>query len=461
MATNEILVAVETDTGTNLLTQAEYLADAQRLIGNQPGIARSKLVNKILRQTSLIAAAVAQYIAGRQAVNVTDSLTSANLALYLHTAMNNANTGEVTGVADAILVGFAPAATAFQAGLIYWKADFSNATTTPTLARDALAAKTIVKGPNLPLAADDIRAGMIMVSYYDSVLDKEVLINPTTGVSIATAKPLPKRQAVLSSLIDANGFPVFLTTAASLNLPILATAVPLRLSAANGYDANGQVDRLGSATADTTLLLPNGATSFIYADVSSLGVLTFGYTSLLPVYQRSGAYAVTAGQFTFNTVEMVGKVGNGAAAVQTYRVFLGEAVTSAGAVTSVVNYALNREYQSAVTAVPAVNSNTNFNSNLGFTAGVDAWMDLINAGADLGYAVGDVHPHAITQYNNGGYIFGESPVSLNSRNTVRITTSNNGGTSGYSLPSISAGPGNLASINNANWRVQVSAKPNW
>ena len=41
MATNEILLFGNVDTGTNLLTQAEYLADSQRPNGNQPGIARA------------------------------------------------------------------------------------------------------------------------------------------------------------------------------------------------------------------------------------------------------------------------------------------------------------------------------------------------------------------------------------------------------------------------------------
>ena len=83
MATNEILQFASTDTGTNLLTQAEYTADAQRTTGNQPGIARSKLVNKSLRQASLIAAGLAEFIADYQANNVTDSLTPQNIADYL------------------------------------------------------------------------------------------------------------------------------------------------------------------------------------------------------------------------------------------------------------------------------------------------------------------------------------------------------------------------------------------
>lgn len=87
MATNEILPFASTNTGTNLLTQAEYTADAQRTTGNQPGIARSKLVNKALRQSSLLSAGLAEFIADYQANNVTDSLTAQNIADYLVAAI--------------------------------------------------------------------------------------------------------------------------------------------------------------------------------------------------------------------------------------------------------------------------------------------------------------------------------------------------------------------------------------
>ena len=90
MATNEILQFAETDTGTNLLTQSEYAADSQRPIGNQPGVARSKLVNKALRQASLIAAGLAEYIADNQANNITDALTPQNIADYLQAAITGA-----------------------------------------------------------------------------------------------------------------------------------------------------------------------------------------------------------------------------------------------------------------------------------------------------------------------------------------------------------------------------------
>jgi hypothetical protein len=83
MATNEILPFAATDTGTNLLTQAEYLADSQRPIGNQPGIARAKLVNKAIRQASLLSAGVAQFLADNQVTDLTDVLTPSQISAMM------------------------------------------------------------------------------------------------------------------------------------------------------------------------------------------------------------------------------------------------------------------------------------------------------------------------------------------------------------------------------------------
>jgi len=87
MATNKILKFAEMDTTANLLTDSEYSADAQRIVGNQPGVARSKLVNKALRQSSAIAAAVAQFIADNQLSDVKDSDSTADLAIMFGNAL--------------------------------------------------------------------------------------------------------------------------------------------------------------------------------------------------------------------------------------------------------------------------------------------------------------------------------------------------------------------------------------
>jgi len=87
MALNDILRFAESDIGTNLLTQAEYLADAQRTIGHQPGIARSKLENKALRQASAMVAGLAQFLADNQATDINDSLTPAQVSTALLAAV--------------------------------------------------------------------------------------------------------------------------------------------------------------------------------------------------------------------------------------------------------------------------------------------------------------------------------------------------------------------------------------
>ena len=87
MTTNKILPFASLDTTSNLLTDAEYAADPQRTVGNQPGVARSKLVNKALRQSSIIAAAVAEVVSRYQFDDVDDSLNVSDLADMIVVAM--------------------------------------------------------------------------------------------------------------------------------------------------------------------------------------------------------------------------------------------------------------------------------------------------------------------------------------------------------------------------------------
>lgn len=66
--------------GANVLSQTDYAGDAQRVNGNQPGVARSQLVNKAIRQGSVMAAAMAQIIADTGPGDVDDTMTVADLA---------------------------------------------------------------------------------------------------------------------------------------------------------------------------------------------------------------------------------------------------------------------------------------------------------------------------------------------------------------------------------------------
>lgn len=84
-ASSEILEFAQAG-GALVQSQANYLADAERTLGNQPGVARPDFVNKTLRQCAAIAAGVAKYLANRQPTNVTDALTATQIANMLAAA---------------------------------------------------------------------------------------------------------------------------------------------------------------------------------------------------------------------------------------------------------------------------------------------------------------------------------------------------------------------------------------
>lgn len=60
--TNDFIPFCPTDTGTNLLSEADYAAAADRISGNKPGVASAKLNNKALRQSTAVAAGVASLV---------------------------------------------------------------------------------------------------------------------------------------------------------------------------------------------------------------------------------------------------------------------------------------------------------------------------------------------------------------------------------------------------------------
>lgn len=79
MATNNFLTFCPTDSGTNLLTQSEYAADSERTVGNQPGVARSKLNNKAIRQSAFITSQLAQLASDFTGADMLDNGDSAQI----------------------------------------------------------------------------------------------------------------------------------------------------------------------------------------------------------------------------------------------------------------------------------------------------------------------------------------------------------------------------------------------
>ena len=97
------------------------------------------------------------------------------------------NTSVAAGTADAITADFTPNVALTNGTTVIVRAGVANTTTTPTFSPDGLTAKTIVKGNNLALTAGDIAgAGHWLLMQYDATLDKWVLLNPATGISVTT-----------------------------------------------------------------------------------------------------------------------------------------------------------------------------------------------------------------------------------------------------------------------------------
>jgi len=134
----------------NVYTNAEYTADTDHTNGNQPGIAKSKLVNKALRQCSIISTVVAQYIADITGTNAVDDGTTTTLLTNLKTATNvayntHAATSKVTPVdADEIPIVDSAASNGLK------KITFANLATYFTSLFAPIDSPTFTGTPSLP-----------------------------------------------------------------------------------------------------------------------------------------------------------------------------------------------------------------------------------------------------------------------------------------------------------------------
>lgn len=194
-----------------------------------------------------------------------------------------------SGTVDAITANFVPAIAALSDHLrLIVRAGGANTSTTPTFtpASATIAAKTIVKGHNQPLAAGDISgAGFRAELQYDAALDKWVLLNPATGVSSSSTasiqgafKNLQASSTGLSANVIVTADEIAVESAAneyktlrSVNLTIAGTAS----GAANGLDTGA----LATSTWYSVWVIWNGVTTAGLLSLSATApTLPAGYT---------------------------------------------------------------------------------------------------------------------------------------------------------------------------------------
>lgn len=270
------------------------------------------------------------------------------------------------------------------------------------------------------------------------------------GTAIASVQ-IPVRQTVLSGPVDSSGLPAFGGSTGSTTVTAAGTLIA---TAANGFSINGQVNRVGSIVNPSWTGLATNGKMYRYLDINSDGTCTPGVTSLAPIYQWGGAYSTAAGQFTYNFQESVGKVGNGATATQTYRVFVGEVTVSGGVVTAIIDYALMGRYDSGWTAtLPAASTTVSRNSNLGVQP-TYAQVIIECTANDNGYIVGDQVV--------GGYLSGTAATAIApnivwaSRNAVGFSTGQTN--AAYATPQ---GGGGVVALTLASWKFKLIADRGW
>jgi len=299
-------------------------------------------------------------------------------------------------------------------------------------------------------------AGDSVFFFYDgtTVYGRIVKADGTAVAVAAVAAAVAVRQTALGGPIDTSGLPTFLpATYGGLSIVSqnITPGAPFMVASANGFGATGAVDRIGYSSADLTWSgLTANSTNYLYVDIAG-GAMTPGSTTLAPLYQYSGAPAVTANQATFNIAQMQMLVGNGSTALQTYRVFLGEAVAGASTITSTVSYVYGGYYDSGFTQnLPAASTLTIKNHNIGTEIRSEFIAECTTA--DGGYDVGDqIYP--MTRPTNE-----YARLSLaRTRNTIGVST---GATAAFSTSNKSTG-GVLDPLTQNSWKWKIIAWRGW
>lgn len=135
-----------------------------------------------------------------------------------------------------------------------------------------------------------------------------------------------------------------------------------------------------------------------------------------------------------------------------YRVYLGEADTSAVATTAVRNYAYNGRYVSPDTTIPGLGTKTTFAANLG-TILATGTLFIRNYTSDLNFSPGMIY---VAARGHAAYA-GPSSVVVENGLILSYTTGDAG--SGISAENRTTGAGAVIVI--ANWKMFVIAQRSW
>lgn len=290
----------------------------------------------------------------------------------------------------------------------------------PTLTITGLGGKTLYQydGSGNKRAANLVAGQIAIVEYdgFDFIVLNPLPIYPLTSV----------RQTVQGGPVTSTGLPNFLpATDVNLTLTVqnVSTAYPLVVSASQGFGLNS--DRIGVESVGTlTFTCTDAATNYLYVTVGTDGNLTAGTTTVQPVFQYGGTPATTAGLGTFDYATMTMYVGNGATAPAAWRVYVGEAVAAAGAITSTITYAYNGYYESAQYGLAFPSQYTSYH-NIGAPSAIYTSLICTDAGGEGAYSQYDQIPLPSLHQDTGTQSRSRGGTSSLSVDNKRYTSSIN------------------------------------
>ena len=190
---------------------------------------------------------------------------------------------------DAVTMGQLAAAAIAPAGTLA-VANGGTGGTTAAAARTnlglgALAVKSTVSPSDLAVSAGGAPSILMSPTTGAAFAEYQLLSQSfnVTGTQIGAPRNANKRQCVVAGARDANGLPAFITTGTGLAPALVATASPLYMTFAQGYNLYGQRDNPCRITADVAGFLgslPASQSVFATATYVDASTVTWSYTSI-------------------------------------------------------------------------------------------------------------------------------------------------------------------------------------
>lgn len=230
-------------------------------------------------------------------------------------------------------------------------------------------------------------------------------IQTTDEFSLTSGSPtkntsfnLPERHTILSGSTDSSGHANFLSSS-GFDISISASTDNLILAFAHGFNIYGPIDYVEGIIADISDVwtVAPSTTSYLYVSRTSAGVLSYGFTTIAPIYSVVEPSHLS-GQYWFDINKMKMYLSDGASWTVVDVLFLGESISDGSSITTLTSYAIRSQYDSGWFSI---SSNTGyakthnigtqpFNITLfGATSSVGANMGMLEGDTGMGDGTAD------------------------------------------------------------------------